>query len=63
MTTASPSSSWPGEREPSQQDVASASERPEPALLSDFKRALISSSDAVGTEKLFHMDFKTRVNT
>ncbi|KAI0845334.1 hypothetical protein F5Y00DRAFT_246641 [Daldinia vernicosa] len=57
------SSSWPGERDPSHQDVASASERPDPTLLSDFKRALLASSDAIGTEKLFHMDLRNHIYT
>ncbi|KAI0105869.1 hypothetical protein F4814DRAFT_429777 [Daldinia grandis] len=61
MVASAQSSSWPGERDPSHQDVASASERPDPTLLSDFKRTLLASSDAIGTEKLFHMDFRNPI--
>lgn len=63
MSITSQNSNWPGERDPSHQDVASANEIPDPALLSDFKRTLISSGDVARSEKLLHMDLKYRVWT
>lgn len=56
MTTPAHAADWPGEREPSHRDVASANERPSPALLSDFKRALMASDDAQGYRKLLQMN-------
>ncbi|KAH8815295.1 hypothetical protein F5884DRAFT_172944 [Xylogone sp. PMI_703] len=61
MSVTSQASNWPGEREPSHQDVASANELPDPALLSDFKRALLTSGDAAGCEQLLHIDPKSQV--
>lgn len=52
----------PGERHPSRHDVETASELPEPAFLSDFKRALFASPDAVDRQDLMHLDFRTDVN-
>ena len=61
LTTISPESSWPGERDASRRDVELANEIPEPALLSDFKRSLLASQDAVGVDRLLHMELSTPV--
>ena len=53
-------SNWPGERDPSRDDVQVANELPEPAFLSDFKRSLLSSSDASENLSLMHLDFQVR---
>ncbi|KAB5576325.1 hypothetical protein GE09DRAFT_1185078 [Coniochaeta sp. 2T2.1] len=60
MTATQKTSHWPGERDPSYRDVASASERPDPALLSNFKRVLMASDDAIGVEALVHIHLKER---
>ena len=57
------SSSWPGERDPSHQDVAAANERPDPVLLSNFTRSLIHSDEANETAQLLHMGLRVRVRT
>lgn len=36
---------WPGEHDPDQSDVALANERPDAKMLSNFKNALLASSD------------------
>lgn len=63
MTEVTKSSSWPGERDPSHRDVAAANERPDPVLLSNFKRALIHSDEANETTQLLHMNLRVRVST
>ncbi|CAM1509684.1 Fc.00g000190.m01.CDS01 [Cosmosporella sp. VM-42] len=60
MAAAEKNSNWPGERDPSHRDVASANERPDPALISNFKRVLLASDDAIGTQKLLRMNLKDR---
>lgn len=62
LSITSPESSWPGERDASRRDVEVANEIPEPGLLSDFKRALLASPDAAGTDCLMHMELGNRVN-
>lgn len=62
LSITSPESSWPGERDASRRDVEVANEIPEPGLLSDFKRALLASPDALGIDRLMHMELGGRVN-
>jgi hypothetical protein len=62
MAATDKNSPWPGERNPSHLDVASASERPDPALISDFKRVLLASEDAVGVQPLVTLDLQDRVS-
>lgn len=53
-----PDSNWPGEREPSRHDVEVANELPEPAFLSEFKKCLLSSPEALYNENLMHLDLQ-----
>jgi len=62
LSITSPESSWPGERDASRRDVEVANEIPEPGLLSDFKRALLASPDALNIDRLMHMELGSRVN-
>lgn len=62
LSITSPESSWPGERDASRRDVEVANEIPEPGLLSDFKRALLASADALSIDRLMHMELGSRVN-
>lgn len=41
---------WPGEHDPDQSDVALAYERPDAKMLSNFKHALLASSDVNATQ-------------
>lgn len=61
VSITSPDSSWPGERDASRRDVEVANEIPEPGLLSDFKRALLASPEAVGMDRLMHVELGSRV--
>ena len=56
-------SSWPAERDPSRLDVELANELPKPDVLSDFKRALLSSEHASGNQKLMHIALSNEVRT
>lgn len=56
MATPTHAVDWPGEREPSQHDVMSANERPSPAILLDFKRALLESDDARSGRQPLHIN-------
>ena len=55
-------SNWPGGWEPSLQDVDSAHEVPAPAELSNFKKALLASSDAHGAQNLMKVKLDSRVS-
>ena len=57
------SSSWPGERDPSQLDVEQANELPKPDVLSDFRKALLSSQHARGNLRLMHVQLTDDVCT
>lgn len=52
--------SWPGDWNPSRNDVALASEAPDPAQLTDFKARLFASEDARGLTDLMHVDLKQK---
>lgn len=58
MPIISPGTNWPGEREPAHDDVAEASDVPEPAYLSEFKSCLLADLEAQdqGYEDLMHLD-------
>lgn len=58
LPTISPGTNWPGEREPAHDDVAEASDVPEPAYLSEFKSCLLADLEAQdqGYEDLMHLD-------
>ncbi|CRG82907.1 hypothetical protein PISL3812_00254 [Talaromyces islandicus] len=56
--TSTSESNWPGEREPSSYDVQIANELPSAAFLSDFKAALLASSDAAGNQNLMCLDLQ-----
>ena len=60
LPSTSAESNWPGERDPSHNDVQVANEVPESAFLSDFKRRLMSSCDASGNQSLMHLDLHVR---
>jgi hypothetical protein len=54
-------STWPGEWNPSRNDVALANEQPDPNTLSDFKRALLASDEARSAQRLMHLDLTSKV--
>lgn len=62
LKMATDSSKWPGEWHPAQNDVALASEAPDPAHLADFKTRLLASKDARGISNLMHIDLNRRVS-
>ena len=62
LNMTSSTSKWPGEWHPSRNDVALASEAPDPALLSDFKTRLYASEDARGIQNLMHADLSKKVS-
>ena len=47
---------WPGEREPSRDDVEVANETPEAAFFSEFKSCLLSDPEAFGNESLMNLE-------
>lgn len=51
---------WPGEREPSRDDVEVANEIPGAAFFSEFKNCLLSDPEAVGDENLMNLDLNVR---
>jgi hypothetical protein len=53
---AADSSKWPGEWHPARNDVALASEAPDPAHLADFKTRLLASAHGRGIPNLMHID-------
>ena len=59
--TSNNTSKWPGEWHPARNDVALASEAPDPALLSDFKTRLLASEDARGMQDMMHIDLSKKV--
>ena len=56
-------SSWPGERDPSLSDVEQANELPKPDVLSDFKKALLSSQHLSGNLRLMRLQLTNEVCT
>ena len=59
---ASHAPNWPGEWDPSQHDVALASEVPDPSLLLDFKRALFASDESQSNQSLMHLNLNDDVS-
>jgi hypothetical protein len=55
-------SKWPGEWHPARNDVALASEAPDPAHLADFKTRLLASDSAHGIQNLMHIDLSKSVS-
>ena len=47
---------WPGEREPSRDDVEVANETPGAAWFSEFKSCLLSDPEAFGDEDLMKLE-------
>lgn len=58
VSTKTPGSNWPGERDPSRKDVEEANDVPEPAWLSEFKGCLLADSEIQHNEPLMHLDLQ-----
>jgi hypothetical protein len=54
-------STWPGEWNPSRNELDLANERPDVNTLSDFKRALLASDEARSAQRLMHLDLTSKV--
>lgn len=59
---ASHAPNWPGEWDPSQHDVALASEVPDPSLLVDFKRALFANDESQSNQPLMQLNLSDDVS-
>ena len=53
---------WPGENNPSRDDVEVAMELPEPAFLSNFNKSALLSQEAMGVQNLMHLDVELDVS-
>ena len=62
VVMAASESSWPGERTLSRNEVASASEVPEPAVVSNFKRSLVAAYGSRDFPKIMNLDLGTKAS-